>query len=131
LRGALPLRLVRRRASPFLYHFRNIRFCRWIYKLSQDLGKERQLAFMEEVLTKVQSAFHSAFNIDPNTVTLETTPDQVPAWDSMGHVTLASSIEQAFGLSFDVDDLMEMENVQEICRVVKAKLAKVQDAKKS
>ncbi len=86
---------------------------------------------MEEVLTKVQSAFHSAFNIDPNTVTLETTPDQVPAWDSMGHVTLASSIEQAFGLTFDVDDLMEMENVQEICRVVKAKLAKVQDAKKS
>jgi len=31
----------------------------------------------------------------------------------MGHVELASSLERAFGLSFDVDDLMAMENVKE------------------
>jgi len=85
---------------------------------------------MEEVLTKVQSAFHSAFDVDPGTVTLETTPDHVPAWDSMGHVTLASSLEQEFGLTFDVDDLMEMENVREICRVVQTKLGKVAHAQK-
>ncbi len=84
-----------------------------------------------EVLTKVQTAFKSAFDVDPKTVTLETTPDQVPAWDSMGHVTLAGSLEQAFGLTFDVDDLMEMENVKEICRVVQKKLSKVADAQKS
>jgi acyl carrier protein len=85
---------------------------------------------MEEVLTRVQSAFKSAFDIDPQTVTLDTTPDEVPAWDSMGHVTLASSLEQAFRLTFDVDDLMEMENVREICRVVQSKLAKVEHAPK-
>jgi acyl carrier protein len=83
---------------------------------------------MEEVLAKVQTAFKSAFDVDPKTVTMETTPDHVPAWDSMGHVTLASSLEQTFGLSFDVDDLMEMENVKEICRVVEKKLARVGDA---
>jgi acyl carrier protein len=44
----------------------------------------------------------------------------------MGHVTLASSLEQAFGLTFDVDDLMAMENVKEICRVVQSKLGQVQ-----
>jgi len=44
----------------------------------------------------------------------------------MGHVELASSLERAFGLSFDVDDLMAMENVKEICRVVQSKLGKVQ-----
>jgi acyl carrier protein len=85
---------------------------------------------MEEVLTKVQTAFKSAFDIDPKTITLNTTPDDVPAWDSMGHVTLASSLEQTFRLTFDVDDLMEMENVREICRVVQSKLAKVEDATK-
>ena len=85
---------------------------------------------MEEVLTRVQSAFKSAFDIDPKNVTLDTTPDEVPAWDSMGHVTLTSSLEQTFRLRFDVDDLMEMENVREICRVVESKLAKVEDAPK-
>jgi acyl carrier protein len=83
---------------------------------------------MQEVLTKVQTAFKSAFDIDPRTITLDTTPDDVPAWDSMGHVTLASSLEQTFGLTFDVDDLMEMENVKEICRVVESKLGKVGNA---
>lgn len=77
---------------------------------------------MEEVLTKVRSAFQGAFDVDPQIVTMDTAPADIPAWDSMGHVTLASNLEQAFGLSFDVDDLMEMENVKEICRVVQSKL---------
>lgn len=86
---------------------------------------------MEEVLTRVQTAFKSAFNIDPKTITMSTTPEDVPAWDSMGHVTLASSLEQTFGFTLDVDDLMEMENVKEICRVVQAKLSKANHAQLS
>lgn len=81
---------------------------------------------MEELLAKVRAAFSSTFDIDPQTVTLDSTPADIPAWDSMGHVELASSLERSFGLSFDVDDLMAMENVREICRVVESKLGKVQ-----
>ena len=83
---------------------------------------------MDELLTRVQAAFKSAFDIDPGTVSLNTTPDEVAAWDSMGHVTLASSLEKEFGLMFDVDDLMEMENVKEICRIVQSKLGRVENA---
>ena len=82
---------------------------------------------MEELLAKVQTAFKFAFDIDPQTITIDTTPDDLPVWDSMGHVTLATSLERAFGLSFDVDDLMAMENVREICRIVQSKLGQVQD----
>ena len=83
---------------------------------------------MEELLAKVQDAFSSALNVDPQTITIDTTPNDIPAWDSMGQVALASSLEIVFGLSFDVDDLMEMESVKEICRVVQSKLGKVQVA---
>jgi acyl carrier protein len=86
---------------------------------------------MQEVLKKVQAAFHSAFDVDPASITLNTTPDDVPAWDSMGHVILASALEQAFTLNFDVDDLMEMENVKQISRVVERKLGKVAETQKS
>ena len=84
---------------------------------------------MEELLAKVKSVFTSAFDIDPETITLEATPNDIPAWDSMGHVELATCLEKAFGVSFDVDDLMAMENVKEICRVVQSKLGKVQGAR--
>jgi len=83
---------------------------------------------VEVLLEKVRGAFKSAFDIDPQTITINTVPSDIPAWDSMGHVTLASSLEKAFGLTFDVDDLMAMENVKEICRVVQSKLDHVQGA---
>ena len=81
-----------------------------------------------DVLGKVRTAFQSAFDIDPQSITINTVPTDVSAWDSMGHVTLATSLEQTFGLTFDVDDLMAMENVKEICRIVRSKLAQVPSA---
>ncbi len=80
---------------------------------------------MQDVLARVQKAFSSAFEIDPGSVTINTVPADIRAWDSMGHVTLASSLEQEFNLTFDVDELMEMENVREIVRIVQAKLGKL------
>jgi acyl carrier protein len=77
---------------------------------------------MQHTLGRVQKAFNSAFDVDPQTITIDTEPEDVKAWDSMGHVTLASSLEQEFNVTFDVDELMEMENVREIVRVVEAKL---------
>ena len=76
------------------------------------------------ILTKVREAFKTALDIDPQSVTMETTADDVPGWDSVGHLSLGGSLEEVFGISLDVDDLMEMENVRAIVRIVEAKLAK-------
>ena len=77
---------------------------------------------MENVLAKVQKAFNSTFEVDPQTVTLDTSPGEINGWDSMGHVTLASSLEQEFNVNLDVDDLMGMENVRQIVRILEGKL---------
>jgi acyl carrier protein len=77
---------------------------------------------MENVLVRVQEVFHEAFGIDSQLISLETTPSDVPAWDSVGHLDLASRLERVFGISLDVDDLMEMENVREIVRIISSKL---------
>ena len=76
---------------------------------------------MSDVLAGIQQAFNEAFNIDPQIVTIDTVPDDVPGWDSVGHLTLASSLETVFDMNFDVDELMEMENVREIIRIVASK----------
>jgi acyl carrier protein len=77
-----------------------------------------------EILIKVREVFKASFNIDPQNVTVETKASDIPGWDSMGHLSLASNLEQAFKISLDVDDMMEMENVREILRIIQAKLAK-------
>jgi acyl carrier protein len=79
---------------------------------------------MQTILTTVQGAFKAAFDVDPQSVTIETKPADIPGWDSMGHVALVSSLEQAFGVSFDVDEVMEMEDVRQILRIVEARVSK-------
>jgi acyl carrier protein len=76
---------------------------------------------MGEVLVKVQQAFHTAFHVDPQSVSLETVPDDIDGWDSVGHLELVAALESIFELSFDVDELMEMENVGEIVRIIQSK----------
>ena len=75
------------------------------------------------VLSNVQQAFKSAFDIDPQIVTMDTTATDISAWDSVGHLSLAGSLEESFGVSLDVDELMEMESVREIVRIISGKLA--------
>jgi acyl carrier protein len=77
---------------------------------------------MEDVLGRVKKVFNSTFEVDPQIVTLRTAPEDIRGWDSMGHVTLANGLEEEFHINLDVDELMEMENVREIVRILEAKL---------
>jgi acyl carrier protein len=76
------------------------------------------------ILEKVREAFKASFDIDPQTVMMETKAENITGWDSVGHLSLAANLEETFGVSLDVDDLMEMESVREIVRIVGAKLSK-------
>jgi acyl carrier protein len=76
------------------------------------------------VLPKVQEAFKATFDIDPQLISMETTADDVPGWDSVGHLSLGANLEEAFEISLDVDDLMEMESVRKIVLIIMTKLSK-------
>ena len=57
----------------------------------------------------------------PELVTEDAAPEQIPGWDSLGHAELVGALEAEFGLSFDVDEIMDMENVAAIVRIVSEK----------
>jgi acyl carrier protein len=76
----------------------------------------------DDLLPKVQEAFKATFDIDPHLVTIESTADDIPEWDSVGHLSLGANLEEVFGVSLDVDDLMEMETVRKIVNVISLKL---------
>jgi acyl carrier protein len=76
------------------------------------------------VLNKVREAFKATFDVDPQSVSIDSTADDVPGWDSVGHLSLGANLEEIFGINLDVDDLMEMESVRKIVNVISAKLAK-------
>jgi acyl carrier protein len=79
---------------------------------------------LDDVLNKVREAFAASFEINPQSITMDTSASDIPGWDSVGHLSLASNLEQVFGISLDVDELIEMENVREIVRIVSGKISK-------
>ncbi len=80
----------------------------------------------DRVFLGVQRAFQRAFGVDPASISLETEPEDVPQWDSLGHATLACALEHEFDIRFDVDELMALENVRAILAVVGRKLGAAQ-----
>jgi acyl carrier protein len=76
----------------------------------------------DTLLPQVQHAFQRAFHLDPRSITLETGPGDISQWDSLGHATLACSLEHEFNIRFEIDELMALEDVRAIVSVVRAKL---------
>ena len=79
----------------------------------------------QELLGKIRQAFHASFGTDPETVVPGAGPDDIPGWDSLGHAVLTTSLEEVLGTSFDIDELMAMEDVSAILRIAAGKLAGV------
>ena len=52
-------------------------------------------------------------------ITEDSSPDTITKWDSLAHINLILSLEAEFGVSFSLDDVMEMLSV----RLIRAILA--------
>ena len=70
---------------------------------------------------RLATVFEKAFGFDPQRFSLQLAPEDVPNWDSIGHMNLVASLEQEFNLQFEVDEIMEMSSPQKILDILKAK----------
>lgn len=55
-------------------------------------------------------------------ITLETTVGDFPGWDSMGQLSILQQVEEALDISFEPEELMEMEDVNDIIKMAESKL---------
>ncbi|WP_435627781.1 acyl carrier protein [Candidatus Ferrigenium straubiae] len=76
----------------------------------------------QELMEKIQQSFKVAFGTDPSLVTIDAKPENIPGWDSLGHATLTLSLEKTFNVTFDIDELMAMEDVAAIIEVMRNKI---------
>lgn len=60
--------------------------------------------------------------VSVSAITLNSTIGDFPAWDSMGHLTILSSVEEAFEINFEPEEMMELEAASDIVKAVEEKL---------
>jgi len=56
---------------------------------------------------KYINCFVEALSVDKSIVNDKLKYNEIPEWDSIGHMTLISNLEEAFGISFETDDIVE------------------------
>ncbi|MCR4763982.1 MAG: acyl carrier protein [Lachnospiraceae bacterium] len=76
----------------------------------------------EEVLERLQPVFRDVFDDDSITVTAETTAADVDGWDSLEHINLINAVEQAFGMKFDMGQILTMKNVGEMADIILSRI---------
>ena len=75
-----------------------------------------------DTLEKVIEIVATTCDVDKSEVNENSTVGDFPAWDSVGHLSILSSVEEAFDISFEPEEMMEMEDVKDIVAAVNAKL---------
>jgi acyl carrier protein len=61
-----------------------------------------------EIEARLKKIFHSLFNLSPEQITADTSPDSVARWDSLQHLSLITSIEEEFNISISEQDIVDM-----------------------
>lgn len=60
---------------------------------------------------KLLEAFASGLGIDKSTVVDALAYQSIPQWDSLAHMTLIAKLEEAFGISIETEDVLDMSSV--------------------
>lgn len=74
-----------------------------------------------ETLEKVIEIVASTCEVEKSEVTVDSTVGDFPAWDSIGHLTILSTVEEEFGINFEPEEMMEIEDVNDIVKAIEAK----------
>lgn len=69
----------------------------------------------------LQNIFRDVFDDDGLVITDEMTRESFPTWDSLGHIRLVSAMEEAFAVSYTIEEIEGMTSVGRILDVVTAK----------
>ena len=67
-----------------------------------------------ELHDRLVEIFRQVFDDDDLILTDEMTANDIKGWDSLAHINLMFSIEQAFGLRFSGNELAEFKNIGEL-----------------
>lgn len=76
-----------------------------------------------DVLDKIIGIVAETCEVEKSKVNGDSAVGDFPAWDSMGHLSILSNVEEAFNISFEPEEMMELEDVNDIVKAVNEKIA--------
>ena len=73
----------------------------------------------EEIYERLNNVFRDVFDNDEIVVNANTTANDIEDWDSLEHINLIVSVEQEFGMKFNMNEVTTMKNVGDMVNLIK------------
>ncbi len=68
---------------------------------------------------KYIETFISALSIEKKNFKEDLKYNEIPEWDSIGHMTLISALEEKYQISFDTDDIVDFSSFKKGIEILK------------
>lgn len=91
-------------------------------KVAADMPKILA-ADRSEILMGLTDIFRSVFEDPDLELTLETTSDDLPCWDSMNHINIVVEAEYRFDIQFRTAEIEDLTRISELVRLIETKRA--------
>ena len=68
---------------------------------------------------KYQNVFIESLSIDSSNFSEDLKYNEIPEWDSIGHMTLMSGLEDTFQIALETDDIVEFSSFKKGIEILK------------
>ena len=68
---------------------------------------------------KYQDIFVKSLSLEKNKFNENIKYNEVPEWDSIGHMTLMSDLEEGFGIAMEIDDIVDFSSYKKGIEILK------------
>lgn len=72
---------------------------------------------------RLEKIIRDVFPIEAETIDENWTSDDIPDWDSVGHLNLIMEIEKAFDIKIEIEEMFEVEKLADIIPILKKRNA--------
>jgi acyl carrier protein len=77
---------------------------------------------LNEILSEVNKIFIDLFEDKNIVLTEKSDTNEIEAWDSLNHIKVITSIENHFNIRFELDELLNYQNIGDICLGIYSKI---------
>ncbi len=70
-------------------------------------------------LAKYKEVFIQSLSIDKKKFTEKIKYNDIPEWDSIGHMTLMSALEDSFNITLETDDIIDFSSFKKGIQILK------------
>ncbi len=75
-----------------------------------------------EILKEVNNIFVELFEDKSIVLNEQSDTSSIEAWDSLNHIQVITAVEKRFKVRFDLNDLLNFQNIGDLCRGIQSKI---------